>query len=426
MNWETGISLVACGLVLVATMLFWNAGIVCGRYDTTSRHMLRRNLMIGGGAVLLAAVVLFVTAACGGDIAAIVVLLFLLCALAAVGFSLSWLQFRASRRQSLVWTLAAAAEKGVPLHDAAYAFADENSGDKQSRNLSLLLHAGAPLPDALRMAHIALPLDSKLAVEAGFRLRLLGPCMQRLLADSHRTEELVREAIERIWYLLALVFVTTVVGSFLQHKIFIVLSTMAAQFGLANPTAGFFGGDSAAWGLSLLLLGVVTALMVMVSAFGGLYYLGLLPTNSPGLGLLARRLDSARMLRVLGAASENEKSLQETLRVLTLFYPRHSVRAKLERAGLMVSAGGNWIVSLMQHGLITAADAAVMESAQRAGNLAWAMDDLASTATRRFSHRLRLIMSVVFPVLTCLAGMMVLGFVLAVFGPLVKIIEAMI
>ncbi len=426
MTWETGLSLAAIGVVLVAIMLFWNAGLACYRYDSPARRRLRITLLLGGGGSLLLAGSLVLGVVFDGNVLGVFIVLFIVLLFVALAFLLSWLQFRTSRRQSLVWVLAAAAESGVPLHDAAHAFADENAGDKQSRNLSMLLHAGAPLPAALKMANVALPIDSQIAVDAGHRLNLLGPCMQRLLADSHGAEDLVREAIERIWYALALAVFTGTVGFFLLVKIYPVMAVMSSEFGIANSSATFYAGFSEYWVWPLLLLAAAAMPLMALSFVGGLYYIGLLPPNFPGVGVLARRLDSARLLRVLSVASDNKKSLQESLRVLTLFYPRLTIRARLHQAGMMVSAGTNWITSLKSQGLITESDAAVMESAQRAGNLSWAMNDLAATSTRRFCYRLKILSSFVFPIIACCAGMVVLFFALGVFGPMTAILEALI
>ena len=75
--------------------------------------------------------------------------------------------------------------------------------------------------------------------------------------------------------------------------------------------------------------------------------------------------------------------------------------------------------------MIRRADLAVLQAAQRVGNLPWAMQEMADSARRRFIYRLQAIVQAVFPAVVICFGLMVMFIVVALFLPLVTLIQRM-
>src|SRR4051794_6557259 len=76
-------------------------------------------------------------------------------------------------------------------------------------------------------------------------------------------------------------------------------------------------------------------------------------------------------------------------------------------AGRGVRWGGDWLDVLRAEGLIRAADAAVLDSAQRAGDLAWAFREVAEGAERRLNYRLQALSQALFPAVVLAVGALI-------------------
>ena len=99
------------------------------------------------------------------------------------------------------------------------------------------------------------------------------------------------------------------------------------------------------------------------------------------------------------------------------------VGGRLKRVEQDLVHGIDWTRSLRYHGLIRASDAAVLESAQRVGNLTWAMRQTAETGERRLALRLQLLIQILYPLVLFLIAALVGLIGAAYFAPLVMLIE---
>ena len=108
---------------------------------------------------------------------------------------------------------------------------------------------------------------------------------------------------------------------------------------------------------------------------------------------------------------------------LALSYPKADIRRCLTLTAFDIEAGGDWADSLARHSLIRQAEHAVLQAAQRANNLPWAMQEMADSARRRFFYKLQAIIQAVFPAGVICFGLMVMFIVVALFLPLVDLIQ---
>jgi len=145
----------------------------------------------------------------------------------------------------------------------------------------------------------------------------------------------------------------------------------------------------------------------------------------PGEGWFFRALYSASVLDALSLAAERQHPLPETLRALAESDPRGWIRRRLKQALVDIEAGREWCESLYAQGLLRRTDVAVLRSAQRTGNLAWAIQEMADGNRRSFFRRLETCIHIGLPPIVIMIGIVVLFIVAALFLPLVVMIESL-
>jgi type II secretory pathway component PulF len=158
---------------------------------------------------------------------------------------------------------------------------------------------------------------------------------------------------------------------------------------------------------------------------GILYYVGFVPRNLPLIWRLFRRYDGALILRALALAVSRRVPLLDAMTLLAEQYPISIVGQRVQRATALAAGGAEWTQTLRGQGLISQADAAVLQSAERVGNLEWALEEMADSALRREIYRVQVLLQILFPVLLLVLAGLVFIFVVGLFLPLVKLIEAL-
>lgn len=397
-------------------------------------------------------------------------------------------RLRRAEHRALLWSLAVAAERGIPLPEAARAYADETRGGTSQRALRLAqaLEAGQPLSRAVRSARLRLAAPMRLAIGLGETLGILGPAMRQQLDDSQQADAALRDTLVRFTYLTVVVLALQGVLTFAMLKIVPVFQKMFEEFGLKLPAmtqsiinvSNWFlaygwayalilttiplivvgivlcmallqwsidkGADWIPWLANRPAIRVILALVVMtafclpfalqVFAFSplpvlliavALYYLGLFPRDLPLLWRLFRRYDGAMIMRGLALAVRKDVPLPRAMELVVEQYPMRYASRALSDATVRVKGGMPWAESLRQAGLIAQSDVAVLASAQRAGNLPWALEEMAESALRRTNYRLQVALQMFFPPAVMLLGMAVAFFVIGLFLPLIALIQGL-
>jgi type II secretory pathway component PulF len=166
-------------------------------------------------------------------------------------------------------------------------------------------------------------------------------------------------------------------------------------------------------------------LFAIVFLIGVSYYLGWSRYELPLFHRFWLRRESALVLRALALAVRQQQPLGAALVLLAEQYPKARVAARLSRASAAVASGVPWCDALRRVGLLRELEAGVLRSAERAGNLAWALDEMADSTLRRFVLRLRALLGLLFPVLVLVLGAAVGLFVTSLFLPLVSLIQGL-
>src|SRR5262249_20766606 len=123
------------------------------------------------------------------------------------------------------------------------------------------------------------------------------------------------------------------------------------------------------------------------------------------------------------SAVEGNRPLGEAVDSLAESYPARWVRGKIRKAAERMSLGTDWVESLWSVGLIRSSAAGVLQSGQRAGNLAWSLRILADREDRILGYRLQILTQLVLPLVVVSIGILVFFCVAAYFLPLVRLIE---
>ena len=339
-------------------------------------------------------------------------------------------RLRHSEHRALVWALAAAAQKGIPLSETARAYADETLGDTGVRSLALAeaIERGEPLAQAVHTARLRLGTAMKLAVRLGERLGMLGPAMRQQLENSHEVDMALQTALARFFYLGTVTWVLSGVTTFTMLKIVPVFQKMFEEFGLKLPAMTRLVVNASSWFVEVgwvFLLPFLTLAMPLFFLIAILYYIGWLPRNIPGWWLLFRRFDGALVMRGLGLAVRQGRPLPEALRMVADCYPLSIVSGRLRRAAERVEAGQDWCDALRQTGLIGWTDAALLSAAERTGNLEWGLAEMADSAMRRQAHKIQALVNVLFPVFLVVLGMFAALFTIGMFLPLISLIQGL-
>ncbi|MEN6407143.1 MAG: type II secretion system F family protein [Thermoguttaceae bacterium] len=335
-------------------------------------------------------------------------------------------KYRASRQYGLLWLLTVSAERSMPLASAVEAFARERRGafSRRARRLAAMLNGGMSLPDALDRCPGLLPRFSVPVIRVGCETNTLARAL-RQAAAAHTADQPTWMALQgKTMYLVMLPAIGLLLLTFLMLKIVPSFEKIYRDFGTTLPplTAALIHADRCVanyWFLllPLLLLGPFLLFYLPVRYFGWTDF------DLPGMSRWSRQSDAAEVLDTLSLVASQERPLSEGLVALARSYPKRNIRNRLLQVVVDIGQGADWCESLCRHGLIRRPELAVLQAAQRVGNLPWALSEMADSVRRRLLYRVQALAEMLFPPVVILMGLAVLFVVVGLFVPLVQLIE---
>jgi type II secretory pathway component PulF len=354
--------------------------------------------------------------------------------LAAVVLLMVVNRYRRGEHQSLLYMLAASATRGVPLPAAARAFAEENSGDTSTRALALAenLEQGARLKDAACWARLKLSTASRLAMNVGESINDLGQVLHQGLENQLRVDLSLQAAATRMVYVLVLPIVGLNILTFVMLKIVPIFQRMFEEFGIKLPamtvllihmSKSMTSGPTLFVTYPLIALCII-ALNLTLLLFV-LHLLGWMPRDIPPINTLLRRYDGALVMMGLATCIERRMPLYQALVLLYREFPRASTARRAGVAAFDVGLGRDWCEALRYQRLLTPADEAVLKAAERAGNLPWALREMADRSIRRQVDRLQSLSHALLPIFVIGFGICVAYLVVGLFMPLVSLIQGL-
>jgi type II secretory pathway component PulF len=331
-----------------------------------------------------------------------------------------------SQQNALLWSMAISTEKMIPLVPTIEAFARESSGRmaEKARILAKLLASGVPLPDAVEQIPGILPARVLPMIRVGYESGALAKSLRQAVTSRDLLTVIWNSLFVKLLYIGMVIIVGTGIFTFVMIRIVPSYEKIFRDFHTSLP------------GITTALMGVSSFIMQTWFIFLPLYllfiwlmgyvifcYLGWASFNLPGFTRLMRRRHAAVILDSLALAAESNQPLGNIVLTLAGTYPQADIRRKLSYVGVDIHRGGDWCESLQRHGLIKRADLAVLKAAQRVGNLPWAMREMADSNRRRLAYRLNALVQLAYPPVIICVGLIVMFIVVALFYPLITIIQ---
>ncbi len=345
--------------------------------------------------------------------------------LVALSLVVVLLRRREVEQEALLRFLSIAADRRMPLAPGIEACAELCSVGYRQRALGLayLLETGVPLPVALDTVPNLLPRSALVLISVGWSLGCLAPSLREADAADRARRSFRLGFIPKLAYLAGVLLAMELILGFIFYFVIPKFEAIFNDFGTALPelTQVSIRISHAMIDTGLLPLLILGELSIL--AYGVLAYFGLVSWEAPPIPWLLRRRDNADVLRTLAVGIEGDRPIGSILTVLARVHPRNRVRKRLNRAVARIEGGQPWISTLHAEGLITGADPGVLDAAERAGNLAWALRTLADSHDRRLSYRLATLSQALFPALVLALALIVGFFVISLFLPLVQLID---
>ncbi len=335
---------------------------------------------------------------------------------------------KVSQQYALLWLLTTSAERLMPMVPAIEAFAREQGGlfAARARYLAALLRSGVALPVALRLVRGLVPARALPLIHVGHQSGALAPALRQAASARERNGQVGIDLTGKMVYLCTLILFGTGILSYIMIRIIPSFVAIFRDFEVALPalTVALISTSNVVVQFFPL---TVPLMMLAVALFfyALLRYVGLVTWDLPGTRRLMRRFDRAVILDALALVAARQRPMHEALDCLAQSYPKSGVRKRLARVVNEVSQGGDCWGSLQKHGLLGRADVVVLQSAQRVGNLAWALSETADSNRRRASYRLHAIAQLAFPPLILAVGGVVMFIVVALFLPLITLIHSL-
>jgi type IV pilus assembly protein PilC len=338
-------------------------------------------------------------------------------------------QRRANRRRAFLSLLATATERRMPLGPTISAFARETPGNfgRSAMRLAELTAQGLPLSEALRRCRQVVPAQAIPMIETGQRAGSLDKSLRQAAAQRLGAASLALRLQGRAGFVLTMLVAISLVTVFIAAKIIPQYHKIFADFGTRLPpvTQFLIGAINLCSDFGFVLFLFVFALIGLLCYFIA-RNVGIVSWDLPGTGWITRRFDTAAILESLALAIESDLPIPEALDCLSEHYPKWVIRRRLRSTRQDVAAGRDWIDSIRRRGLIREADRAILLAAQRSGNLAWAAREMADSNRRQTVYRYEMLVDSLFlPVLLAFTAIVAL-IAVAMFYPLVQLIQRLV
>ncbi len=337
-----------------------------------------------------------------------------------------------SSQSSLLWMLAVAAEKGTPLVEEIDALAEDARGGqrKRLRDLADMLRAGIPLPEAVENVPGLFPPQVSFAVRTGSETGRLGPALRAAaegLSSAYEEEQNANKMF--LFYCVFLFLVLLSITNFLMYYIVPKFEAIFRDLGVNLPesTETFFSISRLYvnyFFLATPLMCGAVLLFFFVSLWG--MFGGMRFVEIPHFVIrLFPRLESATLLRNLSLAVDSGRPMVDAISLSAYYYPRPTLRGILAQIEVAVRHADDSFAQLQQHRLITRSEELLLRSAERVGNLSWALKNVADTIERRNWYRFRLLAEFFKPLVILAFGLLVMCVTVCMFMPLIRMIDVL-
>jgi type IV pilus assembly protein PilC len=359
----------------------------------------------------------------------------------------AFLHYRNGRQDELLRLIVTAVKSGTPLPPAIRSYlADRPHGttrefwvalgqfivlpgyywlwhrrhqfDRKVARVADHLEQGLSLSAALRAEPGVAAQETIVAAAVGESTNRLATCLER----AHRTSlgPVWVEVVARLSYPLTLLLFIAPMLVFWMVFIGPKMRKIFADFQVPLPSMTANIILFSHWFLSayaLYFLAFVIVITFLVSSPEVRWW-------TPGLGHWDRAQIQSRVLGLLSVIVETGKPIPDGIRTLIDWGHFSSIaQRRLKLAWHHVEAGGDWVPGLSRYGLLPRAMVPLLQTAEHAHELPWALADLADLLAERTVQSLRRASIVLGPILLLGIGAFVGYMVVGMFIPLVELIN---
>lgn len=361
----------------------------------------------------------FVTGSVFSVLAAVV-----LCMSLIAGF----VRARRNEVKYLLWNLAEAARREIPLETVARAFAHEQHGRlaKRSRNLADYMDAAMPLSLALSRSKLAVAPEMRMAADVGEKTGTLSQSLTKVLRQSADADRLHGSLLARIVYISWIFCVLVMTLTFMMLKIVPTFAEMFSEFGLRLPMATqLLMSCSRACAEYWYLLAPIVIFVGLVTVLLMLSYIGIPVRGVPGVEWFYAATERAAVLQQLAVSVREKQSFVTTLELMSAYSLSRRTRNRLHKAIRQIADGRPWYEALQKTRIVTRAQAGLLYSAEQAGNLGWALEEMADSTLRHSAYRTQATVNFVFPFAVLGCGLCVAFVAAGMLLPLFNLISSL-
>ncbi len=340
-----------------------------------------------------------------------------------------WWNRQGHQQMVRLWQIYLAVHSGRPLAGEVQLLSDFAWGRERQKLLDVCddLEAGGAVEDAFLRPMVLSNLEGAqvaLGLKAGRLPEVLREMLQQRTARSSELQGL-QDRISSTLYLWLLLMVLIDIVGFIMYWIIPKFKKIFDDYGTELPSAtkvliGAADGVVSYWYLGFPVLLCVLTGHTVVSL---LPFARSFPRIRVWFARVWPRICIPDILRSLALAAEARLPLETALVPFVRRQFQIPLHSRLIRVQEAVREGGDCWIELADERLLTAAEAALLRSAQTAGNLPWALRTLGQRVEQRWYFRLLFCLEFVQPALliavACVVGLIMIAF----FLPLVKLIN---
>ncbi len=334
-----------------------------------------------------------------------------------------------AQRNALLRLIAVATEENLTLAPLLEKWAEDERGLQRTRlrRLGGLLKSGRALPDAIEEVGGILAEEDLLAIRFDSQMGTRTAAIRQMLdRNEPGTGGSARQVRGDLIYFAIVLFVAFNLITFIHLKIVPVFQKMLQEFEAEQPAALTWSIWTAntlvsLWWLFAIAL-LVTGWCLVSTRTGRFVRHAIFERWFRSL----RELHSADVLRKLQVATVAGRPIPGALSTLARYHFAPSVRHKLLYVRNEVEQGADVWQSMSNVDLLTGAETRLLKTADRVGNRAWILEQLAAVKQGRTRRRWAAAAELVLPVLVLFLGVVVLFQALTIFAPLVRLIEGLL
>jgi len=334
-----------------------------------------------------------------------------------------------SQQVALLRVLAIASEKQLSLIDVLETFTKDVRGRWRYQILRLvdLLRSGVSLADAIEKIPTVIPPHAYFLVKAGAESGTLPSALAlaaETCADRRNDRDFLRPGT---WvYISTIVTIMLIVQGFICYWIIPKMKKIYFDFDMELPALTEELIQVADRFVNYFYLFPAFVLfLILLRAF--LIRLGFLERKEYGRSFsgIYPRGRAPDVLRFLHVVTESGRPLLGAFETLTHITTNRFMSQRFQAILEDIRRGNDCWTSLHDYSLLAPSEVRLLQSAQRAGNLSWALKAVAKSIERRIDYRMAMVREYLEPAMILGIGCVVGAFVIGLFLPLVTLMNSL-